>query len=345
MSTRMHTRSLRFSFAMIAAFTTAACTSADRSATPAGEVGGTLIIAMPAEPTTFLPPLLVGAHEKVIADQVFDMLAEIGPDLNTYGDAGFTPRLAESWQWSADSMSILFRLNPRARWHDGPSVTSSDVRFSLDLYTDPKVGARTAGVFADVDSISTPDSLTAVVWYARRSPEQFYDVVYNLMVMPEHLLRDADRANLAAHPNARKPVGSGPFRFVRWEGRSVVDVEANTAYHLGRPLLNRVIWQLGLDPSTIIVSVLAGEIDMYENVNTESMTRIAAQDVVKAVPYAGPNYGYLAFNLRDPKNPERPHALLADRQLRRALSTAIDRRPLLKNVYDSLALLGIGPFS
>ena len=341
----MHSRSLRFRFAMIAAFTTAACTSADRNAKPAGEIGGTLIIAMPAEPGTLLPPLMQAAQEKVIADQVFDMLAEIGPDLNTYGDVGFTPRLADSWQWSADSLSVAFRLNPRARWHDGPSVSSSDVRFSLDLYKDPKVAARTAGVFSDVDSISTPDSLTAVVWYARRSPEQFYNVVYNLLIMPEHLLRDADRANLAAHPNARHPVGSGPFRFVRWDGRSALEVAADTAYHMGRPLLNRVIWQLGLDPATIMVPVLAGEIDMFENVTSESMARIAAQEMVKAVRFHGPNYGYLGFNLRDPKNPARPHPLFADRQLRRALSMAIDRPLLLKNVYDSLAFPGMGPFS
>lgn len=330
---------------MMLAFTTAACTSTERSATPGGEIGGTLVIAMPAEPGTLMPPLMVMLQEKVIADQIFDMLAEIGPDLNTLGDEGFTPRLAESWQWAADSLSISFRLNPRARWHDGPRVTSSDVRFSLDLYKDPKVGARTSSAFADVDSVSTPDSLTAVVWYARRSPEQFYTVVYNLMVMPEHLLRDADRAKLGEHPNARNPVGSGPFKFVRWEGRSALVVAADSAYHMGRPLLNRVIWRLGLDPATAIVPVLAGEIDLYETVNTESMARLATQEIVKAVPYSGPNYGYLGFNLRDPKNPERPHLLFGDRQVRRAISMAIDRPLLLKNVYDSLGFLGMGPFS
>ena len=46
-------------------------------------------------------------------------------------------------------------------------VISADVRFSLDLYKDPKVGSRFASNFADVDSVSTPDSLTAVAWFAK----------------------------------------------------------------------------------------------------------------------------------------------------------------------------------
>ena len=341
----MHSRSLRFRFAIVAAFTAAACTSADRNATPAGEIGGTLIIALPAEPQTLMPPLVRNANEKVIADQIFDVLAEIGPDLNTYGDSGWTPKLAESWQWSADSLSIAFRLNPRARWHDGPGVTSKDIRFSLDLYKDPKVLARAAGVLADVDSVSTPDSLTAVVWYAKRSPEQFYNIAYNLLIVPEHLLRDADRATLGDHPFARNPVGSGPFRFVRWDARSVFEVKADTSYYLGRPLLNRVIWLLSLNPTNALEPVLAGEADMFELVTTDGMARIARQDMVKAVTYSSPNYVYLGFNARDPKNPERPHPLLGDRQLRRALTMAIDRRVLLKNALDSLGFVGAGPFS
>jgi len=323
----------------------AACTSTERGAAPAGDIGGTLLIALPVEPSTLMPPLIFLAHEKEIADQIFDYLAEMGPDLNTLGDAGFTPRLAESWQWSSDSLSIAFRLNPRARWHDGRAVTANDIRFTVDLIKDPIVGARGASALADVDSVSVPDSLTAVVWFGRRSPEQFYNIANNVMVAPEHLLRGADRAKLDAHPFARNPTGSGPFRFVRWDARSVVEVAADTGFYLGRPLLDRVIWVLNPDPSAALVNVLAGEVDLFEIITPDGMSRVAAQNLVRAVPYANPNYGYLGFNFRDPKNPERPHPLFRDREVRRAVAMATDRRVLMKNVYDSLAYLGAGPFS
>lgn len=330
---------------LLAAAVLAACSRGGDRGASTGGIGGTVVIALPASPNPLLPTHLVGAPEKQVADQIFDPLAEIGPGLVTLGDSGWTPRLATAWTWSADSLSIAFSLHPAARWHDGRPVTSRDVQFTVGLFKDPRVGSPLAGGFAAVDSVTTPDSLTAVVWYARRSPEQFYDVVHSLLIMPEHLLRDADRATFASHPFGQQPVGSGPFRFVRWLPRQVLEVEADTAYHLGRPKLNRVIWTLDPDVNTALVKVLAGEADLLESLSPDGMARVAAQQTVRAVPYPNLNYGYLAFNMRDPANPDRPHALFADRELRRALSMGINRRALLANVFDSLAWLGAGPFS
>jgi peptide/nickel transport system substrate-binding protein len=335
------TSRISFGVAMLAA--TVACSS--ESGTAGRDVGGTLLIALPAEPGTILPPFLGGLHEKEISEQIFDVLADIAPDLNTIGDAGWTPRLAESWQWSADSLSIAFKLHPQAHWHDGRSVTSSDVQFSVALNKDPAVQSRWGRVLADVDSVSTPDSLTAVVWYAKRSPEQFYNVAYTIAVLPAHLLRDSDLSRLAEHPFARNPVGSGPFRFSRWEARSLIEVIADTAYHLGRPRLDRVIWMLHPDPNSAMENVLAGSSDVFENLTTDGLTRLARDSAVKARPYTNLNYGYLGFNLRDPKNPNRPHALLAEAGLRRAIAMALNRSLLVANVYDSTAIVGAGPFS
>lgn len=323
---------------------TVACSSSESGST-ASDVGGTLLIALPVEPVNILPPFLAGLQEKEVSEQLFDVLADIGPDLNTIGDAGWTPRLAESWQWSADSLSIAFKLHPRAHWHDGQSVTSADVQFSVQLNKDPATGSRIGRVLADVDSVSIPDSLTAVVWYARRSPEQFYNVAYNVAVLPKHLLVDADRAKLREHAFARNPVGSGPFRFVRWDARSVIEVAADTTYHLGRPLLNRVLWMLNPDPNAAVENALAGEVDVFETLTPDGLARVAGQTTVRAVPYTILNYGYFGFNMRDPKNPTRPHPLFGNRQLRRAIAMSLNRPVLVANVYDSTAQVAAGPFS
>ena len=73
----------------------AACTAGEQTAA-GGETGGTMIVTVPAEPSTLFPPLLSGTQGAAIVGVIFDRLAEIGDGLETYGDRGFEPRLAAS---------------------------------------------------------------------------------------------------------------------------------------------------------------------------------------------------------------------------------------------------------
>ena len=322
------------------------CGGGDRSAgTAGGDVGGTVIIAAPAEPGVIVPAAASSTADKQVVDQIFDFLAEIGPGLNTVGDAGWTPRLAQRWTWSADSLSIAFHIDPRARWHDGQPVRAGDVRFSVELFKDPKVNSISRESFDNVDSVSVRDSLTAVVWFKRHAPEQFFELAYNLLVAPEHLLKDADRAHLEASSFARNPIGSGPFRFVRWETRSRVELVADTSYYLGRPKLDRLIFLWNPDVPAALNRVLSGEADFTEFVTADAMPLVAAAPSVAAVPYRSINYGYLVFNPVQPKDPGRPHTLFADRGVRVALTMALDRRAMLQNALDSLGAPSYGPFS
>jgi peptide/nickel transport system substrate-binding protein len=322
------------------------CAGPERSASAGEDVGGTVIIALPAEPRVLVPPLVSVTSEKQIIDQIFEPLADIGPELNTLGDIGWVPRLASSWTWSADSLSIAFHIAPGARWHDAHPVRATDVKFSMELYRDPGVGAYTASDLSNVDSVSVSDSATAVIWFHERSPEQFSQVVTALTIVPEHLLRDADRAALGSTAFARAPVGSGPFRFARWDARAAIEVVADTGYHLGRPKLDRIIWSVTPDPSSAVSSLLAEEADFYEApLSPEAMTRISASSHLRTHVMRGLGYGFMGFNHRQPKNPGVPHRIFADRGVRLALSMALDRRGMMANVFDTLAVLNLGPFT
>src|SRR5690348_5167630 len=117
--------------------------------------------------------------------------------MNTIGDAGFIPQLARSWTWSKDSLSIAFSIDPRARWHDGTPVRANDVKFSVALIKDPKVGSSITPQLGNLDSASVTDSLTAVVWFKKVKPEQFYEFVYQVQIMPEHIWASVPRNQLA----------------------------------------------------------------------------------------------------------------------------------------------------
>jgi peptide/nickel transport system substrate-binding protein len=307
-----------------------------------GTTGGTLVVATVGDPGPLLPPVVATLQGVQIVDQLFDRLAEPTESLTVVGDRGFRPRLARSWQWAPDSLSIRFALDPRARWHDGRSVTAGDVRFSHALYRDPAVDASAAPLLRDVDSVSVPDSLTAVVWFRRRSPQQFFDVTYQLYVLPQHLLDTVPRGALAGSAMARAPIGSGRFRFVARTPEQSVTLEADTTNWRGRPALDRAIWSVSADPQAATMRLLTGEADLWEQVRPDGAAEVARAPELRLQPLPSLDVGYLAFNLRAPGGAG-PHPVLGDPRVRRAIAAAVDRPAAVRNVFDTLAYVSSAP--
>ncbi|MFY7921820.1 MAG: ABC transporter substrate-binding protein, partial [Gemmatimonas sp.] len=165
-----------------------ACSGTDGPPDAPGEAGGTLIVVTPAEPSTLFPPRVIGTQGAAIIGAIFDRLAEIGPALETYGDEGFQPRLATAWRWAADSLSIAFMLDSAAHWHDGKPVRAADVVYTFRAYTDDSVGSDVRSLLGNIDSVTARDTRTAVFWFKRRMPQQFYDATYPMYILPSHLL-------------------------------------------------------------------------------------------------------------------------------------------------------------
>lgn len=321
--------------ALLGVIATVGCERANGPTTGASNTGGTLVVATAGDADNLFPPLTMTGQGRQVVDQIFDYLADIGPQLNTIGDKGFAPRLAKSWTWATDSMSIAFRLNERARWHDGKPVTASDVRFTFKLLTDSALGSPIAATLGGIDSVTVRDSITAVVWYAKRSPEQFFDFVYNVAVLPEHLLGHVPVKSLASSSFARHPIGSGRFRFARWDGGSRIEIVSDSNNYRGRAKLDRVVWLVTPDMAAAATRLLTGEADFLEVVRGTAVDKVAASSRVRLLTGPSLDYGFLAFNVRRPP--------FNDRDVRRALSMAVDRATLASNVFDTLAIPGLGP--
>jgi peptide/nickel transport system substrate-binding protein len=308
------------------------------------EVGGTLVIAAAGEPGSLVPPLAIALPDKQVVEQVFEPLAAPGPQLNTLGDAGFTPRLATRWTWSADSNMVEFAIDPAARFHDGRPVTAHDVAFSYRLFMDPAVASPTVPSFPALDSLVAADSVTVRAHFAERSPERFFKLVVNLLVMPRHLLERVDRARLGESAFAQQPVGSGPYRFVKWTRGASLELAADTTHAGGRPGFDRVFFRYFPDLNAATQSVVAGEADLVEQLRPEGIALVRPDGPARAVEYPSPDHGYLLFNTRSTSDRRRPHPLLGDRSLRIALAMAINRPLVIRNALDSLARVSYGPF-
>ncbi len=324
-----------FSITLPAILILTACSSDKR-------VGGTIVLSSAADADVLFPPLTLSLQGKQVSDQVFDNLADIGPSLNTVGDAGFAPRLADRWRWAPDSMSVAFHINPRARWHDGIPVRAEDVRYTFQLVKDTSLASPLASNLDNVDSVSVPDSLTAVVWFHQRTPDTFFKVATPVVILPAHLLRATPPAAMHEGGFARAPVGSGRFRFAAWDRGSRIVLQADSANYRGRPVPDRVIWLVSPDYQAASLRFLNGAADFLDVVKPELIAQVQAKGANLVVSPGSLDYGYFAFNLRNANNTG-PHPIFGDRETRRALVMAVDRSAIVRNVFDTLGLVAHGP--
>ena len=307
-----------------------------------GNVGGTIVLSSAADADALVPPLTMTLLGKQVVDQMFDNLADIGPALNTVGDAGFTPRLSDRWSWASDSMSVSFHINPLARWHDGAPVRAEDVRYTFELVKDTSLASPLSSNLDNVDSVTVVDSLTARVWFHQRTPDAFFKAATPVAILPSHLLKQSSPAALRESAFARAPVGSGRFRFAAWDRGARIVLQADSANYRGRPNPDRVIWLVAADYPAAAVRFLGGEADFLDNVRPEYVSQVKAKGGDVLVSPGSLDYGYVAFNLRNARNTG-PNPVFGDRETRRALAMAIDRAALVRNVFDTLGLVSHGP--
>lgn len=305
---------------------------------------GTAVIAVGAD-ADLLHPALVEGIGRPISDQLFLKLADVGLGTNTVGDSGFVPVLAESWSFP-DPRTIVFRLHPAARWHDGEPVTARDVAFTFAAYRDTLVNAPARPLLDEIDSVVARDGGTVAFHFRRAYPSQFFDATHHMRILPAHLLDTVPGDRWRTHPFARAPVGNGPFRLARWQPGQFIELVADSGFFRGVPGLARLIWRVAPDHNATVTQLAAGEADFVEVVlGPENVRRVESDSALRLVAYPAPVYIYLGFNLRDPRAPGRAHPLLGERELRRAITLGIDRKGIIRAVLDGRGTVPHGPVS
>jgi peptide/nickel transport system substrate-binding protein len=327
--------------ALLALILAAACTSRGGGSCR-GEYCGTVVFAGIGQPASLLPPATDHILDRDIYDQIFLKLADVGPDLNTVGDSGFQPQLADRWTWR-DSLTLAFHLDPRARWQDGRPVTAGDVAFTFAAYTDSVLDAADRINLVRIASVTAPDSATAVFRFRQRYPEMFYDAVYYLRILPAHLLRDLPRAQWRSAAFGRNPIGDGPYRFIRWDPGQSLELVADSSFFLGRPHVRRLIWRFAGDLSVAVTQLIAGEADAIEVlVSPANIERARQAPRLALYPYPGSVFTFVSLNLRA-RDGSLPHPLFGDPAVRRALVAATDRVRMTQSIYGKTAQVPPAP--
>jgi len=324
----------------LAFFAVVGCT--ERAPGPgAGDTGGTVVVSATGDPGSLFPPFVISPEGKEITEQIYDYLADVGADMNTADEKGYRLGLADRWRWTGDSLELAFHLNPLAKWHDGRDVTARDVQFTFALNKNPALGGRLGTELANIDSVTVTDSLTAVFWFHQRLPTQFLDAAAQMLILPAHQLEKIPVS--ALRERLPSPIGTGRFRLRNPDKSGSVEIVADTSNFRGRARLDRVIWSVSPDYTAAVTKVFGGDADVFEGLRPEDLSKPARHPNVRPILLPGMDYAFLRFNLSDPANKSRPHPLFGNRDLRRAITMSLNRATLVRNLFDTFALVPVGP--
>lgn len=283
--------------------------------------GGTLVIGAPTD-IGDIGPLTFQVQNALYMQQFVLFLPLIAYD----ADLRPIPRLARSWELSADSSSLTFHLRDDVRWHDGTPTTAWDVDFSYALGRDPRTAYIYSGLFAPYGASEVVDSFT---WRVALEPHaDFMDVWRVFPPSPRHILEGTEPTALRHHPfGTQAPVGNGPFRFVERRAGERWVFEANPDFPMelgGRPYADRLVYRVIPEHSALLTELLTGGIDYYPRFLPENVAAAERSPGVSVIPALDRSWTHLIWNHRRPP--------FDDRRVRRALTRAIDRERLVASV-------------
>jgi len=305
---------------------------------------GTAVIAATGEPSTLIPPLVSETVARDVSDQIYERLAYLSPGASPVDAGAYRPGLAERWE-RVDSLTWRFHLRPDARWQDGRPLRADDVVFSFEAFSDSTLASGAQSYLAGKVRAAVEDSLIVRIGFRERSPEQLYDATYHVRVLPKHVWDTIPKDRWEADTTLSHLVGSGPYRIQSWERGHFLTLAADTAWSGGdQPSIRRAVWRFAPDPDAALNLLLAHESDLMETVGSrERIQRVSRDSAFKLITYPAGVYGFLAFRLADANG--RPHPVLGDRDLRRALVQAVDRSTLAQALFGEGTKPPPGPMS
>lgn len=238
--------------------------------------------------------------------------------------------LADGMKISEDQKTYTLTIRPDARWSDGLYVRARDVVFTLGLLKDPATRSTLTGwndiKVSEVDDRTVAFTLPAI--YAA-----FPHALRALPILPEHVLRDIEPAQIRENSFSSKPVGSGPFTIKLLQDvdatktRKIIHLARNDSYYRGAPKLNRVQLHVYKDADAIKRALATSE------VNAASDLPVVAADSINKQRYIVENHAinggvYALFNTQN--------GALQDQKVRQALQVGTDTEALRNSISKNL---------
>ncbi|HED04963.1 MAG TPA: ABC transporter substrate-binding protein [Candidatus Fraserbacteria bacterium] len=250
-----------------------------------------------------------------VTNLIYDGLVQLDAKLQPQ------PDLAVSWK-NPDPKTWIFQLRSGVKFQDGTPVTAEDVVYTFQTMLDPNFGAPHRGLYTPIEKVEAIDAHT--VKFTLKQPYAPLLSYLDLGIVPKHVA-EKEGQNFGSHP-----IGSGPFKLVRWDKASKIVLEANPDFWGGEPqFIKKIEVDVVPDNTARAQALEAGDLDLIQSpLSPQDVKRLAKDKRFTTVQMTGTGYTYLNFNTKDP--------ILSDVKVRQALAMLVDQKTIVDQIYQGI---------
>jgi peptide/nickel transport system substrate-binding protein len=283
-----------------------------------------LIFAQAGDISRFDPHLSTAANDIRVTFNIFDTLITRRPDGKLH------PSLATEWKTVAPT-TWQFKLREGVRWHNGDPFTAEDAKFSIERTYNPTFKTLVATVFTTVERIDAPDARTLAVHTKKPDPLLPARLAaYGGQIVPKKYLEKVGPDQFNA-----QPVGTGPLRFVSWTKDDKAVLDAFPDYWGAKIDADRVTYRPVPETAARVASLLKGEIDLMALLPPDHLDRVNQHASTRSASALAALLYVLAVNSKVPP--------LDNPLVKQALSLAVDREAIVKELWRGRAIVPNGP--
>jgi peptide/nickel transport system substrate-binding protein len=237
-----------------------------------------LVIDLAVEPPTLDPALVYESDGWSVVHSVYDALVQLGPD------GSLEMVLAESVT-QVDPITWEITLRPDITFHNGEPLEAASIAFSISHLVDPKTASQVAGNFQIIEEVEEVDRLTARLHLSGPAPW------LPSMLAPWLALLPPGYAGDPVNDFAKNPVGTGPYRFVRWDRGSRILLQRNDDYFSnsakGDPVASGVAFRFVPDATTRVTDIVSSTSQLVRAVPFDELETVEAAAEIVVQPIAG----------------------------------------------------------
>jgi len=306
--------------------------------------GETLIFPVTKEAPTLNPFLSQTGWEALITQMIYEGLAAVDPEGHFYPILAKELPTVENNGVSADGLTITWRLKEDIFWSDGQPFTAKDVKFTWEAVSHPQSLAIWAPGCDLIESIECPNDYTVVIKYSQYYPDylgQFSSTsTAGQGILPKHAC--GEPSQMSRWECNRSPIGTGPFMLAEWKTGEYIKVVRNPLYHEeGKPFLDAIIFPIVPNAEVHKLMMMRGDADVWFEFNQQYIDELNATDNILINPGSEQWLLRLFLNLseRGAGDSNKPHPILADKHVRKAIQLSIDREAINEGVYGGIGTL------